>query len=124
MLNNKNLLIWKWYEFLFEKDWEKFKLQIQQIYDHPPVDRYSIKYCWEQFRKNQFRLKIDINKFYEMLGVDIVESDPKIQPPVLKLTQQNHMCIVEPKDDSKLCQTNPYYKYNLTSVHINNRGFL
>jgi len=118
-MQNKNPEIWKWYEFLFERDWENFKIHIQEIYHNPPVDRHSIKYCWEQFRKNQFRLKIDIEPLYDMIGIQKNYSkSEKNHLPILKLTQQNHLCITEPDEDNLFCETNPYYKYNFTSVDI------
>lgn len=121
LMQNKNLGIWKWYEFLFEKDWESFKNHIDDIYHHPPVNRHSIKYCWEQFRKNQFRLKINIETLYEMIGIQNISESQNNPVPVLRLSQQNHLCIIEPEQDKLLCETNPYYKYSFTSVDVCNQ---
>jgi hypothetical protein len=98
---------------------------MEDIYHNPPIDRHSIKYCWEQFRKNKFRLKIDIEPLYQMIGIKYRSEDSlRLNHfPVLKLTQHNHLCINEPNEDKLICETNPFYKYSFTSVdvsHIDN----
>jgi serine/threonine protein kinase len=131
MMSNQNSVIWSFYSYLFHSDepeeWNNF---LRNIYDvfygniKAPSTPGSMQYYWQQFKDSGFKLRYDVNKIYEMLGINmraiqgkfplttlelIQTTEPLSQP--LYMSKENHLCLIEPdvKKETE-CTTNVFSK--------------
>ena len=128
MILNQNSNIWDIYDYIFHRseisEWEKFMGNITNInLGKIKGDITSIKFYWEQFKLNEFKLRYDINKIYEILGINIKSSAKEFPKETIELIQKdkpksdifyisydNHLCKIEPNDNDTECKTNIYSK--------------
>ncbi len=128
MVDHPKSSIWMIYEYLFHKteksEWDKFIHNITDIYNGKiKGDITSIKFYWEQFRKNGFRLRYNVDDLYVFLDINdksILNKFPKktlqliqIYEPnknVFYISNDHHLCAIEPKQSENQCRTNIYSK--------------
>lgn len=128
LLNNPKNIVWDIYEYLFheseETEWSKFLDNIKEIHSGKiKGETTSIKFHWEQFKLNGFKLRYHIDDVYSMLDINIQKIKDnfpsetidliKIDKPskeTLYISYDNHLCSIEPNEDDKECKTNIYSK--------------
>lgn len=129
MLANLNSPLWGIYDYLFHREepeeWNKFMKNIYDIfYGKIKSDPDSMKFYWQQFKDNGFKLRYNIDKIYDMLGIDMKSIQGKIPKETLELikirepyseplymSRDNHLCIVEPDVKTETeCKTNMFSK--------------
>jgi hypothetical protein len=128
MVDNPNSFIWKFYEYLFHRneknEWDKFMNNIKDIYlEKIKGDITSIKFYWKQFKKNGFKLRYNVDDLYTLLGINIDKIKDKFPKKTLTLiktyepsknvfyiSNDNHLCSIEPNISDKECRTNIYSK--------------
>jgi hypothetical protein len=128
MFNNPENRIWDFYKYLFhgnEPDqWEKFLKDVQSHEEESSKTTSSIKFYWEQFKKNAYKLRYNVNDLYTALGINInsvrnlfpsetiqmIQNNPKPNIDILYVSNDNHLCIVEPSPGDAECKTNVYSK--------------
>jgi serine/threonine protein kinase len=128
MIDNPDNSIWKIYGYLFHEnettEWKKFLRNIDEVNNGLiKGDTTSIKFYWEQFKINAFKLRYHIEELYDIIGInldkikkqfpketiDLIQSEtPKKE--VYYISYDNHLCTIEPDKDAKECNTNIYSK--------------
>jgi hypothetical protein len=121
--------IWLIYEYLFhhnEKDeWNKFITNIREINDRKiSGDITSIKFYWQQFKDNNFKLRYNVDYIYELLEInknsikgkfpqktlDLIEiTEPS--NTIFYISNDHHLCTINPDEKiDNTCRTNIYSK--------------
>jgi hypothetical protein len=129
MVANPNSPIWEIYKYLFHynepQEWNKFMRNIYDIfYGKIKLDNNSMKFYWDQFKNNDFKIRYNIDYVYEMLGINmrtiqgqfpletlelIKIREPYSEP--LYMSKENHLCVVEPDVQRETeCTTNVFSK--------------
>lgn len=128
LMNNPKNIVWDIYGYLFHEsektEWNKFLDNIKEIHSGKIIgDTTSIKFYWEQFKLNGFKLRYHIDDVYSLLDINIQKIKDKfpsetidlikIDKPskeTLYISYDNHLCSIEPNEDDKECRTNIYSK--------------
>jgi hypothetical protein len=78
--NNPNSTIWCIYEYLFHNDekeeWDKFQRNLFDIHQSQSQDKQSIKFIWNQFVQNKYKLHYEVQCIYKWMGVKVKVSTP------------------------------------------------
>jgi serine/threonine protein kinase len=128
MMANPKSPIWQIYNYLFHRNeksqWDKFIKNISDIYEKKITgDITSIKFYWEQFRTNGFQLRYNIDDIYTILDINMKTIKNLFPKKTLKLikiykptedvftiSNDHHLCSIEPKEKDTTCRTNIYSK--------------
>jgi hypothetical protein len=130
MVTNQNSPIWEIYKYLFHYDepeeWNRFMRNIYDVFygKFKPSTPGSIQFYWQQFKDNGFKLRYNVDKVYDMMGINmstiqglfpletlelIKIKDPYSEP--LYMSKDDHLCLIEPDIKSeKECTTNVFSK--------------
>ena len=133
LLEHPDSLVWKFYHFLFHKEepeeWNKFTKNIVSLLEIPEAETCRIKFYWNQFKINKFKLRYNIDEIYNLLNISIPkikelfpkETIDKIlntkEEITLKISKNNHIFTHEPFETDKSGMTNVYSKYFKTYLY-------
>jgi len=140
MLSNLGSPIWRFYKYLFHADepeeWDKFMKNIIELLDVSVKDTSRITFYWNQFKKNKYKLRYQVDEIYRLLKISldkvqnqfpqttiqIIKSNLKPNIDLLYISNDNHLCTIQPVETEKECMTNVYSK--LLGTYLYNYDFV